>query len=208
MGSRDPREYSQTLKEDKMNGNGGGLFAAYAPLPKSIRFETQHANEQILMVLRMHPIMNLPWMIITLILFLAPYVIFPWLPLFSFLPDTLGVYAMIGWYMLIGAYVIESFLNWYYNLYIITDERVIDVDFYSLIYKSVSEAKLEKIEDVTATTTGVLGALFNYGTINIQTAAEKREFEFLHVPQPARVTKFLNELMLEEEREKLEGRVM
>lgn len=93
-------------------------------------------------------------------------------------------------------------------MYIITDERIIDVDFYSMIYKSVSEAKLEKVEDVTATTAGFLGAFLNYGNISIQTAAEKREFEFLKVPQPAKVTKFLNELLLEEEREKMEGRVM
>ncbi len=103
--------------------------------------------------------------------------------------------------------MIESILSWYYNLYIITDERLIDVDFYSLIYKSVSEAKLDKIEDVTATTAGVFGAMFDFGTISVQTAAEKREFELGSVPHPAKVTKFLNELILEEERERNEGRV-
>jgi hypothetical protein len=83
----------------------------------------------------------------------------------------------------------------------------VDVDFYSLLYRSVSEAKLEKIEDVTSTMAGLGGAMFNYGTISVQTAAEKREFEFVNVPQPTKVTKFLNEMVLEEEREKLEGRV-
>ena len=110
--------------------------------------------------------------------------------------------------MLISAYVIENFLYWYYNIYIITDERIIDIDFYSLIYRSVSEAKIDKIEDVTATTAGLFAGVFNYGNITIQTAAEKREFDFNKVPQPAKVTKFLNELILEEEREKNEGRVM
>ena len=75
------------------------------------------------------------------------------------------------------------------------------------IYRNISYAKIENIEDVTAQTTGPLAAIFDYGTILIQTAGEKTQFEFDHVPQPAKITKLINELILEEEREKLENRV-
>ena len=50
-------------------------------------------------------------------------------------------------------------------------------------------------------------SVFDFGTVQIQTAAEKTMFEFEDVPHPAQVTKLINELMLEEEREKIEGRV-
>ena len=75
-----------------------------------------------------------------------------------------------------------------------------------MIYRNVSSAKIENIEDVTANTSGPLASVFDYGTILIQTAGEKTEFEFEHVPQPAKITKLINELLLEEEREQLEGR--
>jgi hypothetical protein len=76
-----------------------------------------------------------------------------------------------------------------------------------LIYQNISAAKIDNIEDVTATKGGALRSVFDFGTVHIQTAAEKTQFEFEDVPHPSQVTKLLNELILEEEREKNEGRV-
>ena len=42
---------------------------------------------------------------------------------------------MLVWYLISIAYFIESFLTWFFNVYFVTDERIIDVDFYNLIYK-------------------------------------------------------------------------
>ena len=58
---------------------------------------------------------------------------------------------------------------------------------------------------MTAQTAGFLSALFDFGTVVIQTAAERREFEFNGIPHPAKVTTLLNDLILEEERENLRG---
>lgn len=202
---RRPEDYSQVLRNE--NG-GGGVFSSFLPQPKNMHFETQHEKEQVLLVLRQHPILNIPWILLAIFLLLAPLFIFPFLPIATVFPGIFSLFATLVWYLLVTAYIIESFLYWYFNIYIITDERIIDVDFYNLIYKEISEAKIERIEDVTATTAGFLGAIFDFGTISIQTAAEKRQFSFAAVPQPAKVTKFLNELILEEERERVEGRVM
>ena len=54
---------------------------------------------------------------------------------------------------------------------------------------------------------GVIRTVFNYGDVYIQTAAEVPAFEFLAVPKPDRVAGILQELRMEEEQEKLEGRV-
>ena len=60
---------------------------------------------------------------------------------------------------------------------------------------------------MTVTQGGVVRALFNFGTVYIQTAGEKREFDFEDVPRPQLVAKFLNEMLLAEDRERMEGRV-
>ena len=70
----------------------------------------------------------------------------------------------------------------------------------------MSEAKVDKIEDVTYNQGGVIKALFDYGNVSLQTAAEQRNFEIKDVPHPNRVVAVLNELKLEEEQEKLDGR--
>ena len=197
-------EYSQIMQAEVPTSNP---FAAFSPKPEHVFFDSQLQDETVLLLLRRHPITQLPWIIVTLLLILAP-ILFSMTPLLSFLPPRFEFAALVGWYLLVIGFALESFLTWFYNVYIITDERVVDVDFYSLLYKNISSAKLDNIEDISITASGALSSIFNYGTIKIQTAAATTEFEFEDVPRPAQVTAFLNELLVEEEREKIEGRVI
>jgi uncharacterized membrane protein YdbT with pleckstrin-like domain len=105
------------------------------------------------------------------------------------------------------AYVFESFISWFFNVYIVTDERIVDVDFLHLVYRQISYAKIDQIQDITSEMGGVVRTIFNYGDVLIQTAAEISEFTFEAVPVPDQVIKTLSSLQAEEEQEKLEGRV-
>ncbi len=126
---------------------------------------------------------------------------------YDWLPATFQFVTMLGWYTIIIGYALEKFLMWFFNIYIVTDERVIDVDFYNLLFKRISEAKLENIEDITFSNSGILQSIIDYGEVRIQTAAEIPQIEFENVPHPEKVAKFLSEMLLQEEQEKLEGRV-
>lgn len=196
-------EYSATMRMEKPNSDP---LAAYIPKPKNIAFSSQATGENIILMLRQHPVTQGKWILISMFLAILP-LLFDSINLLGFLPDTYQFAALLGWYMLLSGFVIESFLMWFFNVYIVTDERIIDIDFSSLIHKNISSAKIDNIEDTTAGTGGFLAALFDYGSVTIQTAAQKREFEFTGVPHPNRVTSLINELILEEEREKIEGRV-
>ncbi|MCA9369746.1 PH domain-containing protein [Candidatus Woesebacteria bacterium] len=200
---REVEDYSEVMRQER---EGKNPFAAFIPKPDSISFDSQGAAEKVLLVLRRHPITQVSWLFIVILAAFAP-ILFSLAGVLSFLPYNYRAVAVIGWYMLLTGYSLEKVLQWFFNVYIITDERIVDVDFISLIYKNISAAKIDKIEDVTAVTGGAIQSMVNFGTVRIQTAAEKNEFEFDEVPQPAKVTRFLNELMLEEEREKIEGRV-
>ena len=105
------------------------------------------------------------------------------------------------------AYILESFLTWFFNVYIVTDERIIDIDFYNLIYKEVSDANIDKIQDVTYKMGGVIRTLFNYGDVLIQTASEVPNFDFLAVPKPDMIARVLQDLRMEEQQELVEGRI-
>lgn len=196
-------EYSDIMKQEVPSKNS---LAAYSPKPLKVFFDSQLNEEEVILLLRQHPITQLKWIITALVLIFLPGV-FGYIHLFDFLYGKYLLAGVIGWYLLVLAFCLESFLSWFYNAYIITDERVIDIDFESMIYKNISAAKLDNIEDVTATTGGAIQSIFDFGTIRVQTAAEKQEFEFGNVPHPSKVTTLLNELLLEEEKEKIEGRV-
>jgi len=104
-------------------------------------------------------------------------------------------------------YLFEKFLSWFFNMTIITDERIVDIDFVNLTSKKVSDADLDKIQDVSFTNAGAIGTIFNYGDVLVQTAAEVSEFIFERVPDPAEVAKILQRLRTEEKIEAIEGRV-
>ena len=201
---RSSKEYSSVMAEHKPTRHA---LSAFMVRPKKLRFETQDAEEKVLLLLRPHWITNVPWLAVAVVMSLAPMVAGELMPALVLVPLRFQVMMVVMWYLLTLAMIIEKFLSWYFNIYIVTDERIVDIDFYSLIYKEISDTKIERIQDVTVTQGGVIRALFNFGTVYIQTAGEKREFDFENVPQPQLVAKFLNEMLLEEERERMEGRV-
>lgn len=200
---RKPEDYSEVIRNGKSDP---GPLAAFLVTPPNIKFDTQDQQEKILLLLRRHVITNVPWILGTLFGLLVP-VLFTFIPAFYILPARYMFITIIIWYLLVFGVALEQFLSWYFHVYIVTDERVIDYDFYSLLYKRVSKAKIDRIEDVTYQMGGILQNLFHYGTVYIQTAGEEQEFDFEDIPRPEQVGKLLNELMLEEEREQLEGRV-
>lgn len=114
---------------------------------------------------------------------------------------------VIFWYLIVIMFVFERFLAWFFNMSIITDERIIDVDFTNLTTKKVADADIDKIQDVTFTNNGAVGTIFNYGDVLVQTAAEVVEFVFDSVPNPGRVADILQNLRMEEKREEIEGRI-
>jgi hypothetical protein len=195
-------EYSMVMRDESPSNNP---FLSYLPKPEKIFFASQHFEEKVLLLLRQHPVTQVGWMIVALFLAVLPF-LFISVGLLDFLPPNYQFASLIGWYLLIIGYVLQSFLGWFYNVYLVTDERLVDVDFHNLLYKDISSAKIDRIEDVTTQASGILASVFDYGTVKIQTAGTSNEFEFENVPHPARIAAFLNEMIVEEEKEKNEGR--
>lgn len=181
-------------------------FSSYCYFPDGIKFVAKDSHEKIVLFLRRHPITNLGWIIISLLMFTAPMALKPF-PILSFLPDNFQFIAVLSWYLVSIAYAFEAFLDWFFSVYIITDERVFDVDFVNLIYREITEANIDQIQEVTTKMGGVVRTLFNYGDVFIPTASEVPNLEFEAVPHPDQVAKILRELRVEEEQEKIEGKV-
>lgn len=175
------------------------LFTAFAENPQGVRFETQHQEEEVVVFLRQHFVVNLPWILATMLLVVAPFGIVPFIlmyvPLPFAIPAQYSLVALLFWYLATTGYALANFIRWYYNIYIVTTERIIDIDFIQLLYKKFSEARLENIEDITYTSPGFFATVFHYGNVYIQTAAETKQFEFLSVPNPANVTQTISSMI-------------
>lgn len=187
---KDPTTEAQ---KSALPGHTHRPFSAFCLYPDDIDFETKESDEKIVLMLRAHIITNIPWVLATIVLIFIPNVL-RMLGVFSIMPTGFELIITLAWYLVTSAYALEKFLSWYFNVYFITNRRVIDVDFYNLIDKKVSEASIDKIQDTNYTNFGITRMFFDYGDVFIQTAAEVSEFDFLSVPDPDRVTKILNEL--------------
>lgn len=201
LGARYETVAERLIKERRIGG-----LRAFNIMPGRVRFETQETRERVILLLRQHWFTQIQWVLIALIMLVLPWGL-NYIPLIDFLPDNYQLMAIVIWYLLIIAFVYEQFISWYFHVFIITDERVIDINFLNLLYKEVSEAKIDNIEDVTYTQGGVARAWFDFGDVAMQTAGEQRQFTIDAVPEPNRVVKILNELKLEEEHEKIMGKV-
>lgn len=190
-------DYFDIMKQESASDN---VFKSFIPKPKKVKFDLQHDNEEIFLVLRQHPITQLKTI---LALFFSIFFV-PWLlknsGLIAVLPQNFRILFYVFLIVIFFGIALRSFLLWFFSVNIVTNERIIDVDFLSIIYKNISITKNRNIQDVTKQSSGVMASIFDYGTIYIQTAGAKNEFEFDHVPQPAKVTKLLNEIMRKEKR--------
>ncbi len=161
-------------------------------------FETQAEDEKLLGLFRAHFVTNTSWILVSVLLILTPpLVIFtnvlgPVINNFNIPSSSTDGFILI-WYLCVFAFAFQHFLTWYFNIYIVTDRRIVDMDFFQLLYKRVSSAHLDNIEDITFTIGGVSQVLFHYGDIEIQTAGAENNFEFLKVPNPNLVKQMIEQ---------------
>lgn len=181
-------------------------LSSYIYYPRNANFLNKDPEEQVILVLRKHPITNLGWIVTGSLMLFAPAVL-NYFPIIEFLPERFQFIIIVSWYLLTVAFVFEKFLSWFFNVNIITDERIFDVDFIHLTYREMTDANIDQIQDVTVRMGSVIRTIFNYGDIVIQTAAEIPQIAFEAIPEPDKVARILRELRIEEEKEKLEGRV-
>ncbi|MFH1895909.1 MAG: hypothetical protein ABH814_00330 [bacterium] len=119
---------------------------------------------------------------------------FPLIP--AFLPKAQLLTAVL-WYLVTISFVFESFLNWYFNVAIVSNQRVIDIDFSWPLYRNVSECELSRVQDVGYVIAGFGATAFNYGDVLVQTASEITRFVFNSVPNVDKAHDIITDLVVE-----------
>jgi len=173
------------------------ILSAFIENPKEyIYFSDREPGEKLMFLLRRHPITNLGWIFTTLVLLALPTALNYIVNASDLaLPVEFGLVTNFVFYLFAAIFAFESFLTWFYNVFIITDRRIVDINFYGFFYKRVTEAPWQNIEDTTYIQSGVLQTIFNFGDVFVQTAAEQREFGFESVPQPRKVYDIITDLV-------------
>jgi membrane protein YdbS with pleckstrin-like domain len=81
------------------------------------------------------------------------------------------------------------------DLFIVTNERIVDITQVSLLERKIADTPLEKIQDVAASSKGFLPTILNFGSITVQTAGKTAEFTMNLIPDPFGKSKKILELI-------------
>lgn len=168
-----------------------------SPIP--LHFEGEEKDEKVLIVLRAHPITNIGWVLTSIIFLIIPvvglvYLIFTHPP---YLPFSLATAfaALLIWELLILGVAFQQFLHWFFNLYILTNKRIVDIDFFGLFHRRVSQTHLFNVQDITYSKAGILQNFLDFGNLHLQTAGTAANFEFISIPDPENSQKHILSLV-------------
>lgn len=176
------------------------IFSSFCQNPVNVSFQEQEEAEEILLFLRRHLITNISWFFLTLAFASFP----PILSVLNFkfqilnflaLPHRFIIIFILFYYLLVFSYAFVNFITWYFSTSLITNKRVIDINFSEIVYKNVSATKLSLVQDASYTQVGVIRSIFDYGDVLIQTAGTLDNFDFQAVPHPEKVVQIVENLI-------------
>ncbi len=73
------------------------------------------------------------------------------------------------------------------DVWIVTDQRIIDIEQLNLFNRVVSEFRLDRVQDITIKVNGLIATLLGFGDIHVQTAGEMEKFLIKNAPKPYEV---------------------
>ncbi|MBU1130612.1 PH domain-containing protein [Patescibacteria group bacterium] len=144
-------------------------------------------NEELARLVRRHPLVYFKTGLIALVIFLLPFffmfLLFKWgrvgLILFAVLIIS-GVYAMIR------LAVVYSF-----NVFLITNQRIILYEQNGLFDRNVSEVEYDKIQDISHRFKGLGQTMFKYGSLKIQIKNSESILYVKKIFQPDKIQQLL-----------------
>lgn len=179
--------------------NAPGIFSALAHHPAGLTFAHQEKDEQIILFTRRHFVTNIPWIITASIALFLPFLLPSILQLLNLtlfsLPLSSAIILLCFYYLMIIGFAFYNFLDWFYNIGIVTQKRILDIDFMHLSYIDIAITQLPEVEDVVHRQKGFFASFFDYGDVIAHTVPGKENFVFEMIPHPTQVVDIMSKLI-------------
>ncbi len=95
------------------------------------------------------------------------------------------VFFYFTWLLFVWMALANTLLNHYLDVWAITNRRIIAIDQRGFFHRHMGSFRLEKLQDVNVDVRGIIATLFDYGTLEVETASgSDGEFRAHHLPNP------------------------
>jgi hypothetical protein len=147
-------------------------------------FADQFDDEEVLYVFRKHPVVMRTGLVLAMIG-----------PLVGVIPAAIKPELGFGWFFgglaagIVGGLLmfLPSWIAWYYSVFIVTDQRFIQITQKGLFHRSVVDIGLNQIQMVNYEVAGLQETLLGFGTIMMQTYMGDLVIHQVH--KPAKIQK-------------------
>ncbi len=154
-------------------------------------FKEQFDDEEVLLVFRKHPVVmrrGLVYASVAILLGTVPSLI---------KPEFSWFFIGLGAGFVLAALVFFPFwISWYYSVYIVTNQRLIQITQKGMFHRSMVALGLSQIQMVNYEIGGFQETVLGFGTINIQTFVGSLTIHEVH--HPAKIQKEILEILREE----------
>ncbi len=154
-------------------------------------FKEQFEDEEVLLVFRKHPVVMRKGLVIASFAILLGTVPALIKPEFSWFFGGLA-----GGFILSGLVFLPFWISWHFSVYIITNQRLIQITQKGLFHRSMVGLGLNQIQMVNYEIAGMQETLLGFGTIMIQTFVGSLTIHEVH--KPALIQKELLEILREQ----------
>jgi hypothetical protein len=176
-------------------GNNAPSKASESSQPKKY-FDDQFDDEEVLFVFRKHPIVMRKGLIIgSVAILVGPVYTLAMTYLQPNTPPTLTFFflSMVASFVLAWLVFLPSWISWWFSVYIVTDQRFIQITQKGFFSRSVVDMSLRQIQMVNYEVAGLNETLLGFGTIMMQTLVGDLIIHEVH--HPAHIQKRLLEVL-------------
>ncbi|MFH1789917.1 MAG: PH domain-containing protein [bacterium] len=172
-------------------------------------YDIIHAKpyEKIIAKVRRHFITYVPTILFFIILMMVPVALYFLLsnifPLLISNPKSYPLLVLLAsvYYLSIMLFFYTSFIEFYLDLHIITNDRMVDIKQITLFARKVAEVDLYQIQDVSSEVKGFFATIFKYGNVDVQTAGSVPKFSMQNVPNPHYLRRVILDLAADDKRQ-------
>lgn len=166
-----------------------------------MKLRNMREGEKIVLVVRKHWFVLFRELLLIVFLFLIPFFFFPFfialvaqgaeLPAVS---SAIGFFFASVWTLILWNVLFARWTDYYYDVWIVTSQRVIDIEQKGLFHRDVATLfNLNLVQDVTTVLTGFFGNILGFGKLQVQTAASRDEFVMYDIADPVAVEHAIRE---------------
>ena len=115
--------------------------------------------------------------------------------IFSGLIRNFLVLGLSTYYLVILTFAFTAWLSFYYDIYIVTINSIVDITQQGFFGRKISQLSLLRVQDVNSSIQGFFATFFAYGNVLVETAGEQSQTFLLEtIPNPQEVASKIQQL--------------